>query len=209
MRCHDLAVAKLPVERDHRHLEEAPRRKAHIGRQPSERSHHSERHRPEQTTLYSVPPGAAKERDPRRQRGAVFHGLALGFTPGEVPEGEHVVPLGQAALRRSGRDVTLASYAETVGGRLQAAEHLAARGVDAEVIDLRTLKPIDEVAILRSARKTGRLVVVHEAAAPCGRGAEIAAGACEKVFGSPTPPNRWAMRSATGRRATFGATTNA
>lgn len=119
-----------------------------------------------------------------------FMDIALGYTLGEVPEGEHVVPLGQAAVRRSGRDVTLVSYAKTVGHCLTAAEGLAELGVDAEVIDLRSLKPLDEATILRSVRKTGRLVVVHEAAAPCGVGAEIAALVAEKAFDTLKAPVR-------------------
>ena len=116
--------------------------------------------------------------------------MALGFTPGPVPEGEHVVPLGQAAVLRSGRDVTLVSYAKTVATCMTAAEALAQQGVDAEVIDLRTLKPLDEATILRSVRKTGRLVVVHEAAAPCGVGAEVAAIVSEKAFAALKAPVR-------------------
>ncbi len=119
-----------------------------------------------------------------------FMDIALGFTPGEVPEGEHVVPLGQAAVLRHGRDVTLVSYAKTVGHCLTAASSLAELGVDAEVIDLRSLKPLDEATILRSVRKTGRLVVVHEAAAPCGVGAEIAALVAEKAFDALKAPVR-------------------
>jgi len=117
-----------------------------------------------------------------------FMDLALAHTPGPGPEGEHVVPLGQAAVLKPGHDVTLVSYAKTVGSCLQAAEQLAAHGVDAEVIDLRTLKPLDEATILRSVRKTGRLVVVHEAAAPCGVGAEVAAIVSERAFGALKAP---------------------
>ncbi|MFP5398792.1 MAG: alpha-ketoacid dehydrogenase subunit beta [Gammaproteobacteria bacterium] len=119
-----------------------------------------------------------------------FTDLALGFTPGEVPAGEHLVPLGQAAVARRGDDVTLVSYAKTVGACLQAAEQLEAQGVSAEVIDLRTLKPLDEASLLRSVRRTGRLVVVHEAAAPCGVGAEVAAIAGEKAFAALRAPVR-------------------
>ena len=86
--------------------------------------------------------------------------------------------------------MTLVSYAKTVGHCLTAAEQLAAQGIAAEVIDLRTLKPIDEAAILRSVRKTGRLVVVHEAAAPCGIGAEVAAIVGEKAFDALKAPVR-------------------
>ncbi|MBT9458314.1 MAG: alpha-ketoacid dehydrogenase subunit beta [Burkholderiaceae bacterium] len=121
-----------------------------------------------------------------------FMDLALANTPGPmpgpVPEGEHVVPLGQAAVLKAGHDVTLVSYAKTVGSCLQAAEQLAAQGVNAEVIDLRTLKPLDEATILRSVRKTGRLVVAHEAAAPCGVGAEVAAIVSEKAFSALKAP---------------------
>jgi pyruvate dehydrogenase E1 component beta subunit len=107
-----------------------------------------------------------------------------------VPEGEHVVPLGQAAVLRSGRDITLVSYAKTVGHCLTAARGLAELGVDAEVIDLRSLKPLDEAAVLRSVRKTGRLLVVHEAAAPCGVGAELAALVAEQAFDALRSPVR-------------------
>jgi pyruvate dehydrogenase E1 component beta subunit len=119
-----------------------------------------------------------------------FMDMTLGYTPGEVPEGEHLVPLGQAAVLRAGHDVTLVSYSKTVAASLAAAEQLAARGISAEVIDLRTLKPLDEATILRSVRRTGRLVVVHEAAAPCGVGAEIAAIVSEKAFAALKAPLR-------------------
>jgi pyruvate dehydrogenase E1 component beta subunit len=117
-----------------------------------------------------------------------FMDLALGYVPGEVPEGEHVVPLGQAQVARAGSDVTLVSYAKTVGHCLQAAETLAAEGIDAEVVDLRTLKPLDEATILRSVRKTGRLVVVHEANGLCGLGAEVAAVVAERAFADLKAP---------------------
>jgi pyruvate dehydrogenase E1 component beta subunit len=117
-----------------------------------------------------------------------FMDLALGFVPGAVPEGDVVVPLGKAAVARAGRDVTLVSYAKTVGTCLQAAETLGAEGVSAEVVDLRTLKPLDEATLLRSVRKTGRLVVVHEASKLAGVGAEIAALASEKAFDALQAP---------------------
>lgn len=119
-----------------------------------------------------------------------FMDMTVGYTPGPVPEGEHVVPLGQAAVLRAGQDVTLVSYSKSVTTCLAAADQLAQRGVNAEVIDLRTLKPLDEATILRSVRKTGRLVVVHEAAAPCGVGAEVAAIVSEKAFGALKAPVR-------------------
>lgn len=117
-----------------------------------------------------------------------FADMALGFTEGDVPDGEHIVPLGKAAIPRSGSDVTIVSYAKMVGHCLQAAEKLAAQGVSAEVIDLRSLKPLDEEAILRSARKTGRVLVVHEASRMCGVGAEVAAIVAEQAFGSLKAP---------------------
>ncbi len=117
-----------------------------------------------------------------------FIDLALGFEPGEVPDGEHIVPLGKAVTRREGRDVTLISYAKTVHHCLQAADDLAKAGISAEVIDLRSLKPLDEKAILASARKTGRVVVVHEASRMCGVGAEVAAIVAEKAFDALKAP---------------------
>ena len=113
---------------------------------------------------------------------AFFLDVALLHAPGEVPEGEHLVPLGKAAIRRPGTDVTLVSYAKTALGCLAAAEALASDGISAEVIDLRTIKPWDEEAVLASVRKTGRIVVVHEASRTAGFGAEIAATVAEKAF---------------------------
>jgi pyruvate dehydrogenase E1 component beta subunit len=98
------------------------------------------------------------------------------------------VPLGKAAVRREGGDVTLISYAKTVHTCLKAAEVLAESGISAQVIDLRTLKPLDEEAILQGARKTGRVVVVHEASRMCGVGAEVAAIVAEKAFTSLKAP---------------------
>ncbi|HCZ13068.1 MAG: 2-oxoisovalerate dehydrogenase subunit beta [Candidatus Accumulibacter phosphatis] len=117
-----------------------------------------------------------------------FIDLALLHQPGEVPEGEHLLALGTAATLRSGTDVTLVSYGKTVGNCLAAATTLATAGIAAEVIDLRSLKPLDEDAILASVRKTGRLVVVHEAARMAGLGAEIAALAAEKAFAALRAP---------------------
>ena len=119
-----------------------------------------------------------------------FMDLALAYAPGPVPDGDHVVPIGKAAVVREGRDVTLVSSAKTVGHCLQAAQALAERGVDAEVIDLRTLKPLDEATVLASVRKTGRVIVVHEASRLCGVGAEIAALVSEKAFGALKAPVR-------------------
>ena len=117
-----------------------------------------------------------------------FTDIGLIYTPGEVPDGDHVVPIGKAAVRREGTDVTLISYAKTVHTCLAAADALAEQGTSAEVIDLRSLKPLDEETILASVRKTGRAVIVHEAAAPCGVGAEISAILAEKAFSSLKAP---------------------
>ncbi|HJW33341.1 MAG TPA: alpha-ketoacid dehydrogenase subunit beta [Holophagaceae bacterium] len=117
-----------------------------------------------------------------------FTDIGLTYVPGEVPEGEVVVPLGQAAVRREGSDVTLISYGKTVHTCLKAAETLAEQGIQAEVLDLRTLKPLDEAAILATVRKTGRLIVVHEASRLCGVGAEIAALVSEQAFDALKAP---------------------
>ena len=111
-----------------------------------------------------------------------FLDIGLLYQPGEVPAGEHLLPLGQAAIVREGRDVTLVSYGKTVHHCQQAAEQLAGHGIAAEVIDLRSLKPLDETTILGSVKKTGRLVVAHEANRLCGVGAEIAALVAEHAF---------------------------
>ncbi|MBT9523278.1 MAG: alpha-ketoacid dehydrogenase subunit beta [Dechloromonas sp.] len=117
-----------------------------------------------------------------------FLDIGLLYQPGEVPAGEHLLPLGQAAIVREGRDVTLVSYGKTVHHCQQAAEQLASHGIAAEVIDLRSLKPLDEATILGSVKKTGRLVVVHEANRLCGVGAEIAALVAEHAFADLKAP---------------------
>jgi pyruvate dehydrogenase E1 component beta subunit len=101
---------------------------------------------------------------------------------GEVPEGEHVVPLGQARTAREGSDVTLVAYGAMVPLAEQAADALAEEDVSAEVLDLRTLKPLDEEALLSTAAKTGRVVIVQEAPRTAGFGAELAAILAEKAM---------------------------
>jgi pyruvate/2-oxoglutarate/acetoin dehydrogenase E1 component len=117
-----------------------------------------------------------------------FIDLALAHQAGEVPASERVVPLGKAITRLEGSDVTIISYAKTVHSCLAAADLLAKNGVSAEVIDLRSLKPLDENTILESTRKTGRVLVVHEASRMCGVGAEISAIVAEKAFTSLKAP---------------------
>ncbi len=118
-----------------------------------------------------------------------FSDLALLHQEGDVPDtADHLVPLGQAAVRRMGNDVTLVGYAKTVEVCLQAAAQLQAQGIAAEVIDLRTLKPLDEATLLNSLRKTGRLVVVTEASGLCGLAAELAALAATRAFDALRAP---------------------
>jgi acetoin:2,6-dichlorophenolindophenol oxidoreductase subunit beta len=117
-----------------------------------------------------------------------FLDIGLLYQPGKVPTGEQTIPLGKAAVLRAGSDVTLVSYGKTVHSCLQAADSLAGKGITAEVIDLRSLKPLDEATILASVAKTGRLVVVHEANRLCGVGAEIAALVAEEAFAQLKAP---------------------
>jgi pyruvate dehydrogenase E1 component beta subunit len=100
----------------------------------------------------------------------------------EVPEGEHVVPIGKARTMREGSDVTIVSYSIGVGLALEAAEALAGEGISAEVVDLRTLRPLDEAAVLASLKKTNRMIVVEEGWPTCSIASEIAAIAMEKGF---------------------------
>ena len=100
----------------------------------------------------------------------------------EVPDGDHLVPLGRAAVRRPGKDVTVLALSRMVGTALEAAERLAAEGIEAEVIDPRSLCPLDLEAIVASVRKTRRLVVAHEAVERGGVGAELAAQVQEAAF---------------------------
>jgi pyruvate dehydrogenase E1 component beta subunit len=117
-----------------------------------------------------------------------FRDFLLGRASAEIPEGDHIIPLGKAAVVREGQSATIVSYGRMVQTSLEAAAKLAEQGVSAEVISLRTIKPLDEETILASVRKTGRLVVVHEANRTCGVGAEISAIVAEKAFGSLKGP---------------------
>ena len=107
---------------------------------------------------------------------------------GEVPEEEYLVPIGQGVVRREGTDVTLVGKLLTVYRAMDAAECLAREGIEAEVIDPRTLVPLDKELILRSVRKTGRLVVVEEDNRTHGWAAEIAAMVAEEAFFSLDAP---------------------
>ncbi len=99
---------------------------------------------------------------------------------GEVPEGEYIVPLGKADIKREGSDVTIVAWSWMVQKSLEAAEILSKDGIKAELVDPRTLVPLDKEAILKSVAKTGRLVIVQEACKTMGFGAEIAAMVAEE-----------------------------
>jgi pyruvate/2-oxoglutarate/acetoin dehydrogenase E1 component len=103
-------------------------------------------------------------------------------TKGQVPEGEYLIPLGRADVKRPGKDVTIVTISQMVLKALRAAERLAADGIEAEVIDLRTLAPLDLETVLRSVRKTGRVVIAHEACRRGGFGGELAAQIQEEAF---------------------------
>jgi pyruvate dehydrogenase E1 component beta subunit len=113
-----------------------------------------------------------------------FHHYLLTLEHGDVPEGEHVVPLGQANVVREGSDVTIVALGWMLGKALEAADQLAADGVSAEVIDPRTLAPLDLPTILESVAKTGRLVVVDQATRHGSAAAVIAAEAASAGFSS-------------------------
>jgi pyruvate/2-oxoglutarate/acetoin dehydrogenase E1 component len=103
-------------------------------------------------------------------------------TKGAVPVGEYVVPIGQADIKREGSDVTIVATSRMVHLALSAAEQLAQEGIHAEVVDPRTLKPLDMETIARSVMKTHRLIVVNEGVRTCGYAAEVMARAYEEVF---------------------------
>lgn len=112
----------------------------------------------------------------------VSHAKLLGIEM-EVPETMAPIPFGRANVVRSGRDVTIVANSLTVHHSLAAAESLAAAGIEAEVVDLRTVAPLDEATILASVERTGRLVVVDECPLRCGIASEVAAVVAEHGFG--------------------------
>jgi pyruvate dehydrogenase E1 component beta subunit len=111
-------------------------------------------------------------------------------TKGDVPENEYSIPIGKAEIKRDGRDITIVSYSRTLSFALEAAEVLAQQGIEAEVIDLRTIEPLDMETILESIKGTGRLLIVHESHSNCGLGAEIIARVGEQAPDSLTRPAR-------------------
>ena len=117
-----------------------------------------------------------------------LHHYLLTLEHGEVPDGEHVVPFGKAEVRRSGGDVTIVATGWMVGRALAAAEKLAKEGIQAEVIDPRTVAPLDLETILKSVAKTGRLVLVDQAPRHATVGGIIAADVAEYGFSSLKAP---------------------
>jgi pyruvate dehydrogenase E1 component beta subunit len=106
----------------------------------------------------------------------------------EVPEGDYTIPLGKAKLVQEGKDVTVIAYGAMIREALNAAEQLKGDKIDTEIIDLRTISPMDRETIVTSIKKTGRGVVVHEAPKTCGLGAEIVALINERAFLSLQAP---------------------
>ena len=109
------------------------------------------------------------------------HKLAYGIR-GQVPDEDYIVPLGKADIKRGGNDITVVAWGFMVHKTLKAAEDLAGKGIELEVVDLRTLVPLDTETIVNSIKKTGRLIVVHEACKTAGFGGEIAAIAAKEAF---------------------------
>lgn len=114
--------------------------------------------------------------------------MVLNFVPGPVPEDDYTIPLGVADIKKSGQDVTLVTWSKMLGVAFKAAAQLEQHGISVEIVDLRTLLPLDEKTILESVKKTGRLVILHEATKTGGFGGEIAALAAEKAFAELKAP---------------------
>jgi len=111
-----------------------------------------------------------------------FEHKVLYNTTGEVPDDEYIIPFGKADIKREGKDVTIVATSWMVLKAMEAAKMLEGQGIDAEVIDPRTLVPLDKDTIINSVKKTGRVVIVHEAHGVCGIGAEIAFVISELAF---------------------------
>ncbi len=118
----------------------------------------------------------------------VFENKLLYAVSGEVPEGEYVIPLGKADIKREGMDVTIVAISRMVHHALEAADTLQAQGISAEIVDPRTLSPLDEDAILDSVAKTHRLVVVDEDNPRCSAATDIAALVADKAFSELDAP---------------------
>jgi 2-oxoisovalerate dehydrogenase E1 component len=110
------------------------------------------------------------------------------FTPGDVPAADYRVPLGKAAIAKPGKDLTIVSYGWAMQEAMKAASLLASEGIDAEVIDLRSIVPLDLPTVLESVRRTGRALILHAAVEFCGFGAELAARIQEAAWGRLKAP---------------------
>jgi 2-oxoisovalerate dehydrogenase E1 component beta subunit len=108
----------------------------------------------------------------------------------DLPEGDYTVPIGKAIVRKEGRDLTIVTYAAMVHASLEAAEQLTREGIEAEVVDLRTLLPLDREAIIESVRRTNKLLVVHEDTRTGGIAGEIAAMVTDAAFDDLDAPIR-------------------
>jgi 2-oxoisovalerate dehydrogenase E1 component len=115
---------------------------------------------------------------------------SLLFLKGPVPEDPYTIPFGQARIVRAGGDCTVVAVGSMVRQTLKAAEELAAEGIDVEIIDPRTLSPLDIDSVLQSVHKTGRLIIVDETFQPCGIGAEICAQVVDRGFDDLDAPIR-------------------
>ena len=133
----------------------------------------------EYSEVYVLPNSAIRDNNP-----VVFleHKKTYRLVRGEVPDNEYVLPIGKADVKRVGNNVTVVSYGLMVHYCLEAAEALESEGISVEVIDLRTLKPLDTDTILQSVKKTAKLLIVHEANLTCGVGAEVAALVADEAF---------------------------
>ena len=118
------------------------------------------------------------------------HKKAYRLLRGDIPDDDYTVPIGPAAERRSGGDLTVISYGLMAHESLAAAEELAGEGIDATVLDLRTLAPLDHEAILEAARRTGKVLIVHEDTRTLGIGGEVAAIIAEDAFDDLDAPIR-------------------
>lgn len=134
---------------------------------------------------------AIREDDPV----VVFAPVALFGTKGPVPEGEYVIPLGQADVKRDGTDVTIIAVGSLVPEALACAETLAGEGISAEVVDPRSLLPLDRATILASVRKTGRVVLFDDSNRSCGFAAELSAMLAEEAWDALRAPIRRITRA--------------
>lgn len=116
--------------------------------------------------------------------------MMLYFAPEPVPDEDDLIPIGMADIKRQGTDVTLVTWSKMLGVARRAADRLASEGVEVEIVDLRTMVPLDQETVLTSVRKTGRLVVLHEATRTGGFAGEIAAVVMEKGFADLKAPLR-------------------